>query len=67
MASPLSKLADTSLLARSDHPILPSSSTAALALMETIVASLMVANKKNVTKAAELTAAIAPYLLGTDG
>lgn len=66
LASPLSKLADTSLLAKSDHPILPSSSTAALALMETIVASLMVANKKNVAKAAELTAAIAPYLLGAE-
>jgi DNA-binding MurR/RpiR family transcriptional regulator len=63
MASPLSKLADLALLAKSDHPILPSSSTAAMALIETLVASLMVANKDNVTKATALTAAISPYLM----
>jgi DNA-binding MurR/RpiR family transcriptional regulator len=64
-SSPLVKLADHSLMAKSGHPILPSSSTAALALIETIACSLMVANKKNVNKAAELTAAISPYLFGT--
>lgn len=62
LASPLAKLADRSLLAKGEHPVLPSSSTAVIALVEVLVAALMVANKKNLGKAAELTAAIAPYL-----
>ncbi|MES2148669.1 MAG: MurR/RpiR family transcriptional regulator [Pseudomonadota bacterium] len=65
LASPLSKAADLALVATCDHPILPSSATAALALIETLTASLMVANRKNLAKAAELTEAIAPYLLET--
>ncbi len=63
LASPLAKLADRALLAKGEHPVLPSSSTAVIALVEVLVAALMVANKKNLGKAAELTAAIAPYLL----
>ncbi len=61
-ASPLSQLADETLLAKSEHAILPSSSTAAIALVEAIACTLMVANKKNVARAAELSAAMAPYL-----
>lgn len=65
LASPLAKLADQVMLAKSEHSVLPSSSTAAIALIEALVAALMVANKKNLAKAAELTAAIAPYLYTT--
>jgi len=61
-ASPLTALADHALLAKSEHAVLPSSSTAAVALVEAISCSLMVANKKNLARAAELSAAIAPYL-----
>ncbi len=65
LASPLAKLADRALLAKGEHPVLPSSSTAVIALVEVLVAALMVANKKNLGRAAELTAAIAPYLYNT--
>lgn len=65
-ASPLAKLGDLVLLARSTHPVLPSSSTAAVALIETLVTSLMVSNKNNVAKAVSLTDAIASYLYGAD-
>lgn len=67
LASPLAKLADRALLAKSDHSVLPSSSTAAIAVVEVLVAALMVTNKKNLSKAAELTTAIAPYLYDTKG
>ncbi|MDP9108561.1 MAG: MurR/RpiR family transcriptional regulator, partial [Pseudomonadota bacterium] len=62
--SPLATLANHTLLAQSTHPILPSSATAAITLIETLVASLMVSNKKNVAKAAKLTEAIASWLYG---
>lgn len=65
-ASPLAALADHALLAQSTHPILPSSATAAVTLIETLVASLMVSNRKNVAKAARLTAAISSWLYGDD-
>ena len=63
LAAPLAMLADRALLAKSAHPILPSSSTAAIALIEAVVAALMVASKHNLEKASELSAAIAPYLV----
>jgi DNA-binding MurR/RpiR family transcriptional regulator len=66
-ASPLSQLADEALLAKSEHAVLPSSSTAAVAMVEAIACSLMVANKKNLARAAELSAAIAPYLYNPRG
>jgi DNA-binding MurR/RpiR family transcriptional regulator len=65
-ASPLAELANHTLLAQSTHPVLPSSATAAIALIETLVASLMVSNRKNVAKAAKLTEAISSYLYGDD-
>ncbi len=65
-ASPLALSADLVLLANSTHPVLPSSATAALALIETVVTSLMVSNKQNVAKAVKLTDAIASYLYGSD-
>ncbi len=61
-ASPLAALGDALLVARSDHPVLPSSFAAALAVAEALIAALMVSNKRNVTKAARLTEAISSYL-----
>ena len=63
LAAPVAKLADITLLAKASHPVLPSSNTAAIALIESVVASLLVANGANVDKATSLTAAMSPYLL----
>lgn len=63
-ASPLAALGDYLLLAPSTHPVLPSSSIAAIALIEALVSSLMVSNKKNVEKAMKLTEALSAYLHG---
>ena len=65
-ASPLAELGDFALYALSSHPILPSSCSAAVALIEALVVSLMVSNKDNVDKAARLTDAISAYLVGND-
>jgi DNA-binding MurR/RpiR family transcriptional regulator len=65
-ASPLAELADVALFAQATHPVLPSSSSAALALIEALVALLMVSNKDNVEKAARLTEAISAYLYGAE-
>lgn len=65
-ASPLVELADHVLYAQSSHPVLPSSSTAALAMIEALTVSLMVSNKENVEKAARLTEAISAYLYGPE-
>ncbi|PWF39396.1 MurR/RpiR family transcriptional regulator [Massilia glaciei] len=63
-ASPLAGLGNHVLYAPSGHPILPSSSGAAIAVIEALVASLMVSNKANVAKASRLTEAISAYLVG---
>ncbi|MDQ1833972.1 MurR/RpiR family transcriptional regulator [Massilia scottii] len=63
-ASALAELASHVLYAQATHPILPSSSSAALAVIEALVASLMVSNKDNVAKAARLTDAISAWLDG---
>jgi len=65
-ASPLAELSDIALYAPSTHAVLPSSSSAALALIEALVSSLMVSNKDNVEKAARLTEAISAYLYGEE-
>ncbi len=65
-ASPLAELGQHVLYAQSAHPVLPSSASAAIALIEALVVSLMVSNKDNVAKAARLTEAIAAYLYGTE-
>lgn len=65
-ASPVAALADHALLAQSTHPILPSSATAAVTLIETLVSSLMISNRKNVAKAARLTDAISSWLYGDE-
>jgi DNA-binding MurR/RpiR family transcriptional regulator len=63
-ASPLAELGHHVLYAHSAHPVLPSSSSAALAVIEALVVSLMTSNKANVAKAARHTEAIAAYLYG---
>ena len=63
-ASPLAGLGQHVLYAHSVHPVLPSSSSAALAVIEALVMALMVSNKSNVAKAARLTDAIGAYLYG---
>lgn len=62
-ASPLAPLADRTLFAPADHPVLPSSFVAPLAVAEALVAALMVSNRRNVTKAERLTDAISSYLV----
>lgn len=63
-ASPLAELGHHVLYAHSTHPVLPSSSSAALAVIEALAVSLMTSNKANVAKAARHTQAIAAYLYG---
>lgn len=65
-ASPLAGLGHHVLYAHSVHPVLPSSSSATLAVIEALVMALMVSNKSNVAKAARLTEAISAYLCGPD-
>lgn len=65
-ASPLAGLGQHVLYAHSTHPVLPSSSSAALAVIEALAVALMVSNKSNVAKAARLTEAISAYLYGAD-
>ncbi|MBC7684814.1 MAG: MurR/RpiR family transcriptional regulator [Bdellovibrionales bacterium] len=65
-ASALAKVAHHTLYAPGTHPVLPSSATAAIAVIEALVVSLMVSNKHNVAKAARLTDAISAWLYGTD-
>jgi DNA-binding MurR/RpiR family transcriptional regulator len=61
-ASPLAELGHHVLYAHSAHPVLPSSSSAVLAVIEALAVSLMTSNKANVAKAARHTEAIAAYL-----
>jgi len=63
-ASPLAELGHHVLYAHSAHPVLPSSSSAVLAVIEALAVSLMTSNKANVAKAARHTEAIAAYLYG---
>ena len=65
-ASALAEIATYVLYAHSSHPVLPSSATAAIALIEALVVTLMVSNKDNVAKAARLTDAISAWLAGAD-
>ena len=61
-ASPLVEVSEHVLYANSGHAVLPSSATAAVAVIEALAVSLMVSNKDNVAKAARLTEAISAYL-----
>jgi DNA-binding MurR/RpiR family transcriptional regulator len=62
-ASPLAALAQEVLIAQSTHPVLSSSSAAAVLVIEALVTALMVSNADNVAKAARLTEAISAYLV----
>lgn len=61
-ASPIAQLGDYLLLAPSNHAVLPSSATSAMAVIEALVSCIMVSNKKNVEKAMRLTEALSAYL-----
>ncbi|MGV7209422.1 MurR/RpiR family transcriptional regulator [Oxalobacteraceae bacterium A2-2] len=63
-ASPLAELADHALYAPATHPVLASSASAALAVIEALAAALMVSRRANVEKAARLTEVISGYLYG---
>jgi DNA-binding MurR/RpiR family transcriptional regulator len=65
-ASPLAELGHHVLYAHGAHPVLPSSSSAALAIIEALAVSLMTSNKANVAKAERHTEAISAYLYGED-
>lgn len=62
MASPLANIADETLLAGAGHPVMASSSTAALMVIEALVTALMVSRADHVEQAARLTDAIGGYL-----
>ncbi|QKE62077.1 MurR/RpiR family transcriptional regulator [Aquipseudomonas campi] len=61
-ASPLAAIADHCLFAPASHPVLISSNTAVLALIESLVAAVMTRNKEAVKLAAELTESVLSYL-----
>ncbi|UXY50586.1 MurR/RpiR family transcriptional regulator [Pseudomonas tohonis] len=60
--SPLVRLAEQVLFAPADHPVLISSNTVVLALIESLVAAVMTRNKEAVKLAAELTESVLSYL-----
>jgi DNA-binding MurR/RpiR family transcriptional regulator len=62
LASPFAKLAHHTLIAPATHPVLSSSSSAALALIEALVCAVMLSNRKNVEQAEKLTEAISTFL-----
>lgn len=61
-ASPLAGIARHTLFAPADHPVLISSNSAVLALIEGLVAGVMARNKEAVQLAAELTESVMAYL-----
>jgi len=63
MASPLVPSAHDTLLAAATHPVLSSSSTAALLVIEALVTSLMLSGHDHVRQAEKLTEAIAAYMV----
>ena len=63
MASPLAAPAHAVLLALASHPVLSSSSAAAVLVIEALVTSLMVSGHDHVRQAEKLTEAISAYLV----
>ncbi|WP_223466883.1 MULTISPECIES: MurR/RpiR family transcriptional regulator [unclassified Pseudomonas] len=61
-ASPLTGIAQHTLFAPCDHPVLTSSNIAVLALIEGLVAGVMARNKEAVKLATELTESVMSYL-----
>lgn len=62
LASPLAAQADDVLLAPAAHPVLSSSTAAALYVIEAVVSAVMLGTQGNVEKAGRLTEAISHYL-----
>ncbi len=62
MASPFAKLAEHTLIAPATHPVLSSSDSAAVALIEALVSGVMLSSRANVQQAEKLTDAISTYL-----
>ncbi len=62
MASPMATWSHDVLIAPASHPVLSSSYTAALLVIEALVTSLMVSNDRHVQQAGRLTEAISDYL-----
>lgn len=62
-SAPMVPLADHVLYASSAHGVLAGSYVAAVAVIEALVATLMVSNKSNVKKAARLSEVIAEYVI----
>jgi DNA-binding MurR/RpiR family transcriptional regulator len=61
-ASPLANIAHHILFAEANHPVLISSNSAVLALIEGLVAAVMTRNKEAVRLSAELTESVLSYL-----
>lgn len=61
-ASPLANIAHHALFAAANHPVLISSNSAVLALIEGLVAAVMTRNKEAVRLSAELTESVLSYL-----
>jgi DNA-binding MurR/RpiR family transcriptional regulator len=62
-ASPLARVAGEVLLAPSAHPVLSSSLTPAVLIVEALLTALMTSSQDNVVQAAKLTDAISAYLV----
>ncbi len=62
LASPLAALADDTLLAPAQHPVLSSGTVAALLVIEALVSAVMLGTAGQVAKAGRLTEAISRYL-----
>lgn len=61
-ASPLANIAHHTLFASANHPVLTSSNSAVLSLIEGLVAAVMIRNKEAVRLSAELTESVLSYL-----
>lgn len=62
VSAPLASMAAITLTGPSTHPVLPSSSVAILAVIETLIAAVMTSSSANVARAQALTDAISAYL-----
>jgi DNA-binding MurR/RpiR family transcriptional regulator len=62
VASPIATLADDLLLAPAEHSIMSSSFVAAMAIVEALIATVMLSDPRNVGRADRLTEAIGAYL-----
>ena len=66
-ASPLAQAAHETLVAAATHPVISSSSVAAVVVIEALVTALMVSKKEHLDQAGRLTEAISDYLYQPTG